>query len=134
MKTRKRLWMKLCLSALLLIAGSFYVHAQDLAGIWLTKDGISKIEIYKAKDGLYYGKLIWTKDQSAEAKKFHGELILKGLNKESDKEYQGKAHDPEQDKTYSCTIKVKDINHLDLRGYIGISIIGRTERWIRVSR
>ena len=134
MKTRKRLWMRLCLSALLLIAGSFYVHAQDLTGIWLTKDGISKIEIYKAKDGLYYGKLIWTKDHSAEAKKFHGELILTGLNKESDKEYQGKAHDPEQDKTYSCTIKVKDINHLDLRGYIGISIIGRTERWIRVSR
>lgn len=134
MKTRKKLLMKFCLSVLFLIAGSFCAHAQDLVGIWLTKDGISKIEIYKAKDGLYYGKLIWTKDQSAEAKKFHGKLILTGLNKEGDKEYQGKAHDPEQDKTYSCIIKVKDTNHLDLRGYVGISLIGRTERWIRVSK
>ncbi|WP_456312022.1 DUF2147 domain-containing protein [Pseudomonas shirazensis] len=133
MKTTKTLLMKFCLSVLLL-AGSFYAHSQDLKGIWLTKDGISKIEIYKAKDGLYYGKLIWTKDQSEKAKKFHGELILTGLNKESEKEYNGKAHDPEQDKTYSCTIKVKDTNNLDLRGYIGISLIGRTERWTRVSR
>lgn len=134
MKTRKRLFIKFCFSAVLLIAVSFYAHSQDLTGIWLTKNGISKIEIYKAKDGLYYGKLIWTKDQSEKAKKFHGELILTGLKKESDIEYKGEAHDPEQDKTYSCTIKVKDANKLDLRGYIGISLIGRTERWIRVSR
>ncbi|TCN60135.1 DUF2147 domain-containing protein [Flavobacterium circumlabens] len=134
MKTRKRLCIKFCFTAALFMAVSFYAHSQDLTGIWLTKNGISKIEIYKAKDGLYYGKLIWTKDQSEKAKKFHGELILTGLKQESAIAYEGKAHDPEQDKTYSCTIKVKDANQLDLRGYIGISLIGRTERWIRVSR
>lgn len=134
MKTRKRLFTKFCFAAVLVIAGSFYTHSQDLTGVWLTKNGISKIEIYKAKDGLYYGKLIWTKDQSEKAKKFHGEFILTGLKQESNVEYEGKAHDPEQDKTYSCTIKVKDTNKLDLRGYVGISLIGRTERWIRVLR
>lgn len=134
MKTKERSFIKCYLSSVLLVTVSFYAHSQDLTGIWLTKNGISKIEIYKAKDGLYCGKLIWTKDQSEKAKKFHGELILVGLKKESNIEYEGEAHDPEQDKTYSCTIKVTDTDILDLRGYIGISLLGKTERWIRVSR
>ncbi|MBE9600726.1 DUF2147 domain-containing protein [Pedobacter sp. MC2016-24] len=134
METKKRSVSKFCFIAVLLMSGTLCAQAQDLQGIWLTKNSISKIEIYKAKDGLYNGKLIWTKDQSEKAKKFHGALILTGLKKKSDLEYQGEAHDPEQDKTYSCTIKVKSAKELDLRGYIGISLIGRTERWTRVSK
>ncbi|RYE13815.1 MAG: DUF2147 domain-containing protein, partial [Rickettsiales bacterium] len=99
-----------------------------------TKNSISKVNIYKAKDGLYYGKLVWTRDQSEKAKKFHGETILTGLKKENNLEYKGEAHDPEQDKTYSCIVKIRSVNELDLRGYIGISLIGRTERWTRVPK
>jgi len=134
MKTKRKFFISCCFSAVLLMAVAFNAHGQDLPGVWLTKDGISKIEIYKAKNGLYYGKLIWTKDQSEKAKTFHGAMILTGLKKEGNVEYQGEAHDPEQHKTYSCTIKVKSADELDLRGYVGISIIGRTERWTRVTK
>ncbi|MCZ4224440.1 DUF2147 domain-containing protein [Pedobacter sp. SJ11] len=90
--------------------------------------------MHREKDGLYYGKLVWTKDQSAKARKFYGAMIMTGLKKESESIYKGKVHDPEKDKTYSCNLTMQNADALDLRGYIGISLIGRTEHWTRVFR
>jgi uncharacterized protein (DUF2147 family) len=44
----------------------------------------------------------------------------------------GHIYDPKTGKEYKCTIKAKDKNSLDVRGYIGISLIGRTDTWTRV--
>lgn len=43
----------------------------------------------------------------------------------------GKIYDPKKGSTYDCTIKMKDDNTLEVRGYIGISLIGRTDVWTR---
>jgi uncharacterized protein (DUF2147 family) len=43
----------------------------------------------------------------------------------------GKIYDPKKGSTYSCTIRMKDVNTLEVRGYIGISLIGRTDVWTR---
>lgn len=134
MVAEKRLLRKLLIIVILFVAGIFYAHAQNLSGIWLTKNGISKIQIYQAKDGLYYGKLVWTKDQSAKAKSFHGKTIMTGFKKESETIYKGKVHNPRKDDIYNCTMKIKNADELDMRGYIGISLIGRTEQWTRVSK
>jgi uncharacterized protein (DUF2147 family) len=45
----------------------------------------------------------------------------------------GTIYDPKNGKTYSCIIKSKGPNILDIRGYIGISIIGRTTTWTRAN-
>jgi len=34
--------------------------------------------------------------------------------------------------TYSCTIKMTDKNSLEIRGYIGVSALGRTDIWKRL--
>jgi uncharacterized protein (DUF2147 family) len=44
----------------------------------------------------------------------------------------GTIYDPENGKTYSCTIEMVNANTLNVRGYIGISLIGRTDVWKRV--
>ena len=44
----------------------------------------------------------------------------------------GKIYDPETGKEYSCKIKLTNANQLDVRGFIGVSLIGRTDSWVRV--
>jgi uncharacterized protein (DUF2147 family) len=45
---------------------------------------------------------------------------------------EGTIYDPENGSTYSCVIKLKDDNTLDIRGYVGIKTFGRTDVWKRV--
>jgi uncharacterized protein (DUF2147 family) len=121
--------------------------AQDrIEGIWFNQEKSAKIEVYKAKDGKYYGKIIWLKEplrdgkpkldqENPDAKKrsqpIIGLLILRGFTKEEDDEYEGGTiYDPKNGKTYSCKIKQKG-NRLDVRGYVGISLIGRTTTWTK---
>jgi uncharacterized protein (DUF2147 family) len=43
----------------------------------------------------------------------------------------GRVYDPNSGKTYKCKLTLVDENTLELRGYIGISLLGRTETWSR---
>ena len=42
----------------------------------------------------------------------------------------GRIYDPNKGKTYSCKAKLKG-NELHIRGFIGVSVFGRTTVWIR---
>lgn len=44
----------------------------------------------------------------------------------------GTIYDPREGKTYSCKITLKDKNTINVRGYVGISMFGRTEVWTRI--
>jgi uncharacterized protein (DUF2147 family) len=44
----------------------------------------------------------------------------------------GRIYDPENGKTYKCWIQLRDDGTLKVRGYIGFSLLGRTEIWTRV--
>ncbi|TAE11936.1 MAG: DUF2147 domain-containing protein, partial [Bacteroidetes bacterium] len=52
-------------------------------------------------------------------------FIKKGLWEE------GKIYDPKGGEDYSCTIKMLDDNTVEVRGYVGISLFGRTDTWKR---
>ena len=43
----------------------------------------------------------------------------------------GTLYDPKTGKTYSGMITLKNKNTLDLRGYVGIALLGRTSTWTR---
>jgi uncharacterized protein (DUF2147 family) len=45
---------------------------------------------------------------------------------------EGTIYDPENGSLYSCVIKMKDNNTLDIRGYIGVKALGRTDVWKRL--
>ncbi len=62
-----------------------------------------------------------------------GMTILWGLKNEGDSWKGGKILDPDNGKTYRCKMTMSDDGReLDVRGYIGISLIGRTQTWHRV--
>ena len=62
-----------------------------------------------------------------------GMTILWGLKDEGESWKGGQILDPDNGKTYRCKMRVSDDGkELDVRGYIGISLIGRTQTWLRV--
>jgi lathosterol oxidase len=124
------------------------VKADDVTGVWLTHgDKPAKIQIYKTADR-YFGKIVYLQfptengkpladknnpDAGKQGRPVLGLLILTGFKFDTDEWNGGDIYDPEKGKTYSCTLSLKDAATLKVRGYIGISLIGRTEIWTRVT-
>ncbi len=123
-----------------------FAQADKLERTWYNEEKTSKIQIYKAVDGKFYGKIVWLRVPELEGKPkvdknnpdkarrndpLIGLLILKGLKKVSNEQYEdGTIYDPKNGKTYSSKITVKG-DVLDVRGYIGFSLLGRTTTWTK---
>jgi uncharacterized protein (DUF2147 family) len=61
-----------------------------------------------------------------------GMTILWGLTKQGDEYQGGEILDPESGKIYRARIKlIEDGKKLDVRGFIGISLFGRSQIWLR---
>lgn len=137
------------IAIILLLAQNLFsqaVSADLILGTWLTASGKAKVQIYKQND-LYFGKIVWLKNPTYEDGKpkvdknnpdkglqtvpLLGLNMLKGFKFDDDEWEDGTIYDPENGKTYSCYIKYRE-GLLDLRGYIGFSLIGRTQTWFRI--
>lgn len=60
--------------------------------------------------------------------------IMKNMKSDGDGWDGGKILDPDIDTKYSCKMHLEDEGKkLVVRGYIGFSLIGRTQVWIRQS-
>ncbi|TDX00616.1 DUF2147 domain-containing protein [Dinghuibacter silviterrae] len=124
------------------------VKADDVTGTWLTHgDKPAKVNIFRSGDK-YYGKIVWLQiplmdgkpavdknnpDPSKQTQPLLGLQLLKGFHFADDEWDDGNIYDPESGKTYKCTMSLKDPQTLKVRGYIGISMFGRTEVWTRVT-
>ena len=130
------------------LAHTFYaqVKADDILGIWLTTGKEpAKIEIYKSGEK-YFGKIVWLKnpindngprvdvnnpDKKKRNRPIIGLTILTDFRFEKNDWDGGKIYDPESGNTYKCYLTLEDNTTLNVRGYIGISLFGRTETWKR---
>ena len=149
--------MKLILRTSLITIGFFLMilslfaeyEGDSVIGVWLTQDKDSKIEIFK-KGNKYFGKIVWLKEpnrwgkpkmdyKNPESEKrkraIMGLVIMTDFVYEGDYEWNdGEIYDPKSGNTYSCNMELsKDKNTLEVRGYIGISLFGRTNTWTRSS-
>ena len=139
--------MKKLLATFVLSLFSVMSFAQ-IEGKWKTIDDETKqaksiVEIYKKSDGKYYGKvsqlLIKPADPNCtgckddrKGKPILGLEIIRGLAKDGDEFTGGTITDPKTGKTYKCTI-TKSGDKLNVRGYMGVSILGRTQVWQKVN-
>jgi uncharacterized protein (DUF2147 family) len=61
-----------------------------------------------------------------------GMTILWGIRKQGDEYQSGEILDPETGKIYRASIRLEDGGQrLDVRGFIGFSLIGRSQIWTR---
>jgi uncharacterized protein (DUF2147 family) len=122
------------------------VPSDKILGLWLSEEKDGKIEIYKSENK-YFGKLIWgktmyeadgstskkdvkNKDEKLRGRNLKDLLMLKNFKYNGGVWDGGEIYDPYSGKTYSCTMKISD-GKLNIRGYVGISLLGRTAVWER---
>ncbi len=69
---------------------------------------------------------------SRKGKRIIGMTIVEGIKLKGDSYEGGEILDPENGKTYRCKMKLDETgNKLEVRGYIGISLFGRSQIWTR---
>lgn len=122
--------------------------SQTIFGKWKTVDdetGMENgiVEIYE-KAGKVYGRIIeilekekkYFKCEMCEGedknKPVLGLVIIKGLKKKGDFYEGGKVTDPKNGKSYHCKMNLEGKDKLIVRGYIGISLFGRSQTWFRI--
>ena len=127
-------------------------YSQSCSGLWITIDdatGYKKsiVELYK-KDGVLYGKVVYiykrgkdgpnSKCTECSGKLYNqpimGMLIVKQMQWSGSQWEDGSILDPDNGKTYTCTIWLNETNKdkLNVRGYIGPFF--RTQEWIRTDK
>lgn len=149
--------MKKLLFTLLFAVGCFInnfaqdktAEADKILGVWVTGTGSAHIKITKYGDNKYGGKIIWLKepnredgsvklddknpDESKRKNTIMGLNNLLGFTYSGKKEYEGGTiYDPKNGKTYKCVMTLVNDNQLNVRGYVGVTLLGRTEEWERV--
>ena len=134
---------------LLLLAVAFGVQAQNgIVGTWFNTTKSGKVEIVKKGDK-FFGEIVWLEepmdentgkakvdennpDKSKRNAAIIGLQVLKDFEYDGDGKYSGGTiYDPENGKTYKCKMTLVEDDKLDVRGYIGIPALGRTENWTR---
>ena len=153
---------KLMVVTLFVVLGALPVLAVDadaILGVWATDPegggGQAHIEIYAVGD-LYSGKIVWLEeplytagdedgeegepkvdknnsDPALQSRPIMGLELMKGFKFDGKGTWKkGTIYDPDNGKTYKCKVRIGDDGKLNVRGYIGVSILGRTSLWTRV--
>jgi uncharacterized protein (DUF2147 family) len=124
-----------------------FAQKHPIEKTWYNAEKTSKIRIYKATDGKFYGKITWLKtpndsngkprtdkenpDEKKKSNPMMDLLIISGFSVTKDPNILegGKVYDPNNGKTYCGKLTLKN-NSIDLRGFIcGMSLLGRTSQW-----
>ena len=144
-KKNSRLQELICLLILLIPSIS---NGQSITGTWKTIDDetekpASIVEIYQEGDYIY-GKIkeILKEDTEPDAicdectddrknQPIKGMQILRNLKRDGKQWNGGTILDPANGKVYKCYLELVSADKLKLRGFIGFSLIGRTQYWYR---
>ena len=138
--------MRIAAAIILLMPLALFAGDPDsILGIWQNSDKSVLIKIYK-ENNRYHGSIIKmcstdkdaskqldvnNPDKSLQKRKLVGLVILKDLIFDGDSTWEeGSIYDPNNGKTYRTKVTLSDDGDtLELRGFIGLSLFGRTEEW-----
>lgn len=150
------------MSHLLLAIATAAIAASDpadaIVGKWYTGAKESIVEISRGDNERYYGRIIWlteplveeghpeagqpkrdinNPDKEKQDAPIIGLVILKDFEYNARKARwdSGTIYDPHDGKSYNCSLQhemERGTEVLNVRGYVGIRLIGRTTKWTRV--
>ena len=138
---------KLFISMMFMLTPLCAMFAQDVVGKWKLENGSAIVEVYREGD-VYNGKIVWLQqpneadgtpnvddknpDSKLRSRKLLGLNMLSGLKKKGDEYTGGSIYDPNNGKTYNCSMRVEG-NVLKVRGSLDKrGLVGRTMDWHRV--
>jgi uncharacterized protein (DUF2147 family) len=125
-------------------------RAGDPVGRWYAEGGAAQVDLRDC-GGELCGQVVWLRspfddngcelrdrfnpDESLRNRPVVGIEVLRGLAPTSSANgswESGTIYDPGSGNTYRASMNMLGENRLELRGYIGIPLIGRTTKWFRV--
>ncbi len=130
------------------------IGSDDILGVWNNEERDAKIEIYKCGNK-YCGKVIWLKDPnypegskdgtpgtprldhnnpdpSLRKTPIIGLIIVHDFSSaDGHTWFGGTVYDPKNGSTYRGKMKLVSPNQLNMRGFVGIPLFGRTTTWTR---
>ena len=146
------------LSLLLLIthssSASTTYESTAIVGQWVLPDGSAVVQIEPIEGGEYTGIVrsllrpefssvdgygepgqprvdVNNPDEQLQGRPVLGLQIAQGLAFDGD-QWNGKIYDPASGNTYRCRITLEANGYARVRGYVGISMLGRTMYWQRL--
>jgi uncharacterized protein (DUF2147 family) len=138
----------------MIAATAYAVGTDDILGVWNNQEKDAKIEIVRCADK-YCGKIVLLKvpnypegsdegipgtpkvdhhnpDKSLRRSPIMGLQIVHDFSYAGENKWtDGRVYDPKNGRTYSGKLTLVSPAQLNLRGFIGISLIGRTAIWTR---
>lgn len=119
-----------------------------IIGNWYNQEKDAVINITKTEDNTFQGQIVWmlnpndengnpkvdnlNPDESLRTRPRMGMIMMYDFSYDEDNIWEnGEIYDPKSGNTYSGTITLTSENMLDLRGYVGLPIFGRTSKWTR---
>ena len=133
------------------------LQAQDAAGdqiigVWLVQDKDAQVRIYRAANGLYYGKVHWLQnpnddngnpradvnnpDQALRSTPIMGKVIMKDFRYDpKSKEWvDGSIYQSQTGKTYTGYMVMNADGTLYMKGYVmGMRFLGKSNIWTRIN-
>ena len=133
------------LGALLLLALAFPAFAQSPVGVWRTIDDESgepksHVEIFE-QDGKLHGRIVMLLPEGRtctpcadgfEGRDLRGVVILRDMEQDGDEWNGGSITDPKSGRNYRAKMSLDGATRLRVRGFVGFSMLGRTQVWERV--
>jgi len=135
-----------CIFSFLLKINAQQNAANSVLGIWLNEEKTGKIEIYQSGN-IYLGKLLWGKymldekgaprkdtknpNPALRAREWPNMLMLTAFQYHNGQWEGGEIYDATTGKSYRANMKIRN-GRLEIRGYVGISLLGKTIYWDRV--
>jgi uncharacterized protein (DUF2147 family) len=126
---------------------SFAADPNSPVGVWKTfddKTGAARVIVRIYEDnGRLFGKIVSSFTPGAESRvckvctderkdqPILGLIIIRNMKADGGEYAGGDILDPESGSVYRCKMHVEDGTRLIVRGYIGISLLGRSQTWQR---
>lgn len=127
---------------------SLQEDSNPIVGVWKTGEGNAMVRIYKNGEK-FQGKIVWLKEpkdpetgkpkidknhpeEANRTRPILGLVNIWGFSQTGKNLWEdGNIYDPKNGNTYSCEIKMINSKVLEVRGYIGVSLLGRTDTWTK---
>lgn len=130
------------------LAGDLRAQPATPVGVWRTFDDKTGLENglvrIREQQGELVGTIVGTTDPAdatqtcdlcegdRKGKPILGLVVLNGLRQDGDVWNGGRILEPETGSVYRCSVRLAEQGRkLILRGYLGISLFGRTQTWLR---
>lgn len=148
---KRIIFINFCLLLLFISLPVLAENGDQLVGVWKPSEGTALVKIDKIGNK-FYGRIVWLQepndesgnpktdknnpDESLRSTPLKGYRILKDFEYDADEKIwkDGTIYDPKNGSTYNCKIELKDDNTIEVRGYIGASVFGRTDVWSRMQK